>query len=589
MPDGIWNLQADPAALDTAGRAWERLSTLVDTASDDFNAASMKVLGGWEGATATSYDGHRKSLVGDLDEASRAAARVARVLTDSAGSIRSAQSQLDAQWTRVAGFPREPGPYGGLMFSDLTPEQEQTVNESAGRAQEIRDALEHQVAADAAQLSGFVATWTSISRTWKSVADGTSPSFDVPADDDKTGVIKVGDTVVVNGGGGDDDIKVHIDPLTGDVIVEVNGQAHRFPPGTDVAIRGGDGNDTISVPGDAGLDFTILGSDGTDKITGGAGDDTILGNAGRDKLFGGDGNDQMSGGGDRDYLDGQDGADRLLGGSGDDTIYGMAGNDRLAGGAGDDYLEGATGNDTVSGGDGDDVVSGGRGDDRLYGGAGDDVTYAGTGDDTSFAGGGDDTTYAERGDSSQDAETRVSVQIPDTARFIKIEGTPEFVARVEADLDLLRSSPTGQEMLQKLEQMHDDSNPFFREDLTISEYTGDNNTASNGPLGGNEVAYNPSRDSSVDDRPPVAGLFHEMAHIYDYMNGSFDDSEYTGDDPSDANRGIVQGEREAVGLPVDHDHDPDTPEIVDPDHPEAYTENALRDELGWEDRHHYSG
>ena len=217
------------------------------------------------------------------------------------------------------------------------------------------------------------------------------------------------------------------------------------------------------------------------------------------------------------------------------------------------------------------------------------MTYTGLGDDEAYAGGGNDTTYAEGDDTTQDSETRVSVEIPDTARFINIEGSPEFVARVEADLDLLRSSPTGQEMLHKLQEMHDDSGPIFHENLTIKEYTGDNNTASNGTFGGNEIAYNPSRDSSVDDRPPVAGLFHEMAHIYDYMNGTYDGAEYTGDDTYDADRGIDQGEREAVGLPVDDDHDPSTPEVVDPDHPEQYTENALRDELGWEDRHHYSG
>ena len=347
MPDGIWDLTADPASIDAASRSWERLATSVGSRSDDFNDASMKVIGTWEGETATSYDAHRKKLVGDLDQASQAASDVARVLADCAGSVRTAQSQLDAQWTRVAGFPRTPGPYGGLMFDELTPEQEQTVNESAGRAQEIRDTLETQVKADAAQLTGFVATWESISSTWQPVADGTQPSFDVPTDDDDTGVIKIGDTIVVNGGGGDDEITVIIDPVTGDTIVEVNGQVHRFPPGSDVTIRGGDGNDTITVPSDTDLDFTILGSDGDDKVTGGAGDDTILGNTGRDKLFGGEGDDQMSGGGDRDYLDGQDGSDDLQGGSGDDTVYGMDGDDQLSGGEGHDYVEGASGADTV--------------------------------------------------------------------------------------------------------------------------------------------------------------------------------------------------------------------------------------------------
>jgi hypothetical protein len=46
-------------------------------------------------------------------------------------------------------------------------------------------------------------------------------------------------------------------------------------------------------------------------------------------------------------------------------------------------------------------------------------------------------------------------------------------------------------------------------------------------------------------------------------------------------------ERQAVGLPVDHDGDPNTPPIVDPDHPIEYTENGLRRELGLPDRATY--
>jgi hypothetical protein len=46
-------------------------------------------------------------------------------------------------------------------------------------------------------------------------------------------------------------------------------------------------------------------------------------------------------------------------------------------------------------------------------------------------------------------------------------------------------------------------------------------------------------------------------------------------------------ERQAVGLPVDHDGDPSTPEQVDPDHPITYTENGLRREMGLPDRTTY--
>ena len=46
-------------------------------------------------------------------------------------------------------------------------------------------------------------------------------------------------------------------------------------------------------------------------------------------------------------------------------------------------------------------------------------------------------------------------------------------------------------------------------------------------------------------------------------------------------------ERVAVGLPIDHDDDPSTPERLDPDMPYAYTENALREEWAWPRRPRY--
>ena len=42
----------------------------------------------------------------------------------------------------------------------------------------------------------------------------------------------------------------------------------------------------------------------------------------------------------------------------------------------------------------------------------------------------------------------MTVEIPDTTYFFKIEGSPEFVTRVEADIEMLRSSPAGQQMLE---------------------------------------------------------------------------------------------------------------------------------------------
>jgi len=78
-------------------------------------------------------------------------------------------------------------------------------------------------------------------------------------------------------------------------------------------------------------------------------------------------------------------------------------------------------------------------------------------------------------------------------------------------------------------------------------------------------------------------LYHELAHVYDYFHDTLAAGTYEGAD----NPGVPNAEREAVGLPIDHDGDPDTPDTLDPDHPFELTENGLRDEFGLTPRLRY--
>jgi Ca2+-binding RTX toxin-like protein len=70
---------------------------------------------------------------------------------------------------------------------------------------------------------------------------------------------------------------------------------------------------------------------------------------------------------------GTDGPDRLTGGAGHDHLLGLGGDDRLSGGRGHDRLEGGEGADTLLGGPGDDYLDGGPGADILIGGPGHDT------------------------------------------------------------------------------------------------------------------------------------------------------------------------------------------------------------------------
>ena len=93
-----------------------------------------------------------------------------------------------------------------------------------------------------------------------------------------------------------------------------------------------------------------------------------------------------------------DAEDQLFGTEDSDWIEAGAGDDVVSGGGGDDILEGGTGNDALSGGAGSDDLAGGEGDDVLAGGSGSDFLFGGSGDDVARGGDGVDTYGFERGD-----------------------------------------------------------------------------------------------------------------------------------------------------------------------------------------------
>nr|WP_246002673.1 M91 family zinc metallopeptidase [Nocardia tenerifensis] len=527
-------------------------------------------------------------MVAELDAAHGIAARVSTGVQFIAASVRIAQGQLDQSWATVSQIPHSGSPSGAVRFEPRNDAETALVTAASDRAIEIRTRLDSELGSDRQTLIDATTQWQAISKTFAPIAQHGADPFKLPADTDSVGVITVGNKTYVNTGAGDDEVTIGEDPFSDGKLLTINGKSYVIPKGQEIIIRTGEGADHVNIPQGTQVNFTVLGGRGNDRIKTGAGNDRVLGGIGDDEIETGDGRDAVLAGIGRDYVDGQGGNDLLSGGAGNDTVYGLGGDDRILGGLGQDYLEGATGNDVIVAGAGNDIVSGGRDNDALYGGAGNDVSYAGAGTDSTYGGTGMDTSYQESGDrAGGDTETTVTVQLSDQARFIQVEGSSEFVARVEADLDMLRASPTGQQMLAEMQRAHDNSGFFGigKEDLTIKEYPrNDNSFAHDGPLGDNEIRYSPRMDS-ISDGPPAVVLYHEMAHVYDYMTGNYDRTVYTGEDASD--HGDEQGERVAAGLPVDHDHDPKTPERIDPDHRIELTENGMRREMGAPHREHY--
>lgn len=435
-----------------------------------------------------------------------------------------------------------------------------------------RARMRRRLAADLRRTAVLIQSeeqWQAIARRWEPIAHGSVEPYRLPPEPAGTSLFHSGNRVVINTGVADDRVSVGQDPAAGDWRVVVNGRLHRFPAGTDITIRTGPGDDHVTVSATVGV--------------------TVLGGSGNDVVYGGEGADRLYGGPGDDYLDGRGGDDLLSGGPGDDVVYGADGADVLFGGPGDDYLDGGAGPDFVSGGDGSDVVAGGTGDDVLDGGRGDDRLYPGPGRDRVDGGAGHDVAYSTAESLHTAVEDVVLLAPVEPSTAIRIVGGPGFAERVRADLQVLATSPTGQRMLAGL----GGDSVVILEDTASSASMTTLERPDGRRLTVFTLTYDPSRGVTADHSPPIIGLFHELAHVYGFTH---DAATGRHDDPDDPDRvldpdgmliGTPNDERTAVGLPIDHDGDPSTPNQIDPNHPYELTENALRDEMGRPRRQRY--
>ena len=281
---------------------------------------------------------------------------------------------------------------------------------------------------------------------------------------DASGTVSVANgRLTITGTARGDEIRV-APAAGGKLAASVNGYRREFDAASvsTIVIDALAGDDGILIDPQLVLPATIIGGDGIDTLTGGAGDDridggdnppppndllgdrpeeisgglgndTLLGSDGDDVLRGDEGNDRLQGGNDNDVLDGGAGADDLSGGAGVDSvsyfgrtsgvtvtldnqpndgesgegdnarddlerIFGGNGNDRLAGSAADNFISGTGGNDTVVGGNGNDDLAGGAGDDLLQGGEGVDYLNDQAGSNTFDGGPGLDVINGVRED-----------------------------------------------------------------------------------------------------------------------------------------------------------------------------------------------
>jgi Ca2+-binding RTX toxin-like protein len=127
-----------------------------------------------------------------------------------------------------------------------------------------------------------------------------------------------------------------------------------------------------------GLQASMVGTQGNDRIVGTPGNDVIAAGEGDDHIDARRGNDVVCAGTGADEVHGGGGADVLHGESGEDQLFGEGDADDLVGGRNADLLVAGDGADALFGGEAADVLRAGAGfDEPLMGGGGDDVLDGG--------------------------------------------------------------------------------------------------------------------------------------------------------------------------------------------------------------------
>ena len=384
-------------------------------------------------------------------------------------------------------------------------------------------------------------------------------------------------------------------------------------------ITTGSGNDSITVNG---KDSKINSGAGNDNITthgysnyvnSGDGDDIIKSNAGRDEIHAGDGNDDITTdfgnvtiyGDNGDDIIKAKGANNLIyGGNDNDDITVYDENNYIEAGKGDDNITAGNGNNVIYGLDGNDYIKVGNGKNYIDGGKDDDNITTGNGNNIIFGGLGNDTINAKNSSGKifddnegninapkMEVNTQDKNSVANLGKSVSVDGTEDFQMRVESDIESLKMLKTGQKLLSELdnsghtvniEQINDKNGyatPKGRGYATFIKDSGERGAGTD-----TTISYNPSFRGPANG-VPLDVLFHEGIHAYNNATGTKQSGTYIR--PEDGIK-LNKSEPQAVGLPIENGKIVTHPDgTVSDSNPKGLTENAIRAELGLEERTKY--
>ena len=414
------------------------------------------------------------------------------------------------------------------------------------------------------------------------------------------------DVTILRGTEGNDKISIS-QGQDGSLKVTINDDVHEFTEeeAKKLVIDGGDGNDTIKADKTVTTGLFITGGAGNDRIIGGSGNDYIIDNYGQNYISAGKGDDYiiangldlqdetgntLKGGLGNDYIEGSSKNDFISGGAGNDVIYGMAGDDVISAGLGRDYVDGGHGQDVISAKGNGNMLFGGQGNDQISSQGSSSLIVDTYGENTiNVEGEARKVITSESSKVTAPQGTTIEhdqpMEIP--ANF-QPTGDETFRARVQSDLETLAQLPMGKSMFEHIADTgktvsYKETEAGNKCSFGTDGYLDSEDHSVRGPGSSSTVYYNRSTialksNTPWRERPPLVGMYHEMAHSYNAATGTLDgwNYDYNGGPAFDM-YGVKGAELQAVG--IDHP-------MVEAN-PEGLNENSLRNLLGLEKRERY--
>ena len=264
---GLWQLEARTAQLAAGGDGWRALARAAAAVGQRLRGATDPLATSWRGLSTDAYYRHRTRVLDLAGTVSTVADAIAGTLEAAVGALTSGQAHLDDSWLRLTravpglrgfGFPVEV-----LALSATAGPAGDAVRAAIAEAHDIRDHVDGRLSGYATELGRHRLRLQAAMRT---LALYVTPWLR-PDELSSPGAILIdGDRIIVNGTGGADIINVRTDPDTDDLLVDVNGVVSRFPPGVKLVVRGGDGDDRITLDTPTRLAVDLYGSIATAQV-----------------------------------------------------------------------------------------------------------------------------------------------------------------------------------------------------------------------------------------------------------------------------------------------------------------------------------